>query len=111
MWMMWVMMMRGHAAHRARWVEWRHGVERGHHGGGEEGRRWKRRGRRRRAGQVDALEDCLTHLLDLGHQLLLQSRKTDVTGPFSYRVTDVNTTQPGNVCVRTLNSRDTSGRS
>lgn len=48
-------MVRGHATHGARRVERRHRVERGHHGGGEEGRRWKRRGRRRRAGQVDAL--------------------------------------------------------
>lgn len=78
MWMMRVMM-RGHAAHGARWVERRHGVERGHHGRGQEGRRWKRRGRRRRAGQVDALEDRLSHLLHLGHQLLLWSRKTAVT--------------------------------
>lgn len=90
MWMMWVMM-RWHAAHGARWVEWRHGVERGHHGGGEEGRRWKWRGRRRRAGQVDAFEDCLTHLLDLGHQLLLQSRKKTETEPSRYRVIDVKT--------------------
>lgn len=88
--MMWVMM-RGHAAHRAWWVEWRHGVERGHHGGGQEGRRWKRRGRRRRAGQVDALKDCLAHLLDFRDQLLLQSRKTTVTESFSYRVIGVNT--------------------
>lgn len=77
MWMMWVMMRR-HAAHGARWVDWRHGVERGHHGWWEEGRRWKRRWRRRGAGEVDALEDRLTHLLHLGHQLLLQSRKTSV---------------------------------
>lgn len=73
-------MMRGHAAHRARWVQRRHGVERWHHGVGEKGRWRKRRGRRRWAGQVDALEDCLTHLLDFGHQLLLRGRKTTVTG-------------------------------
>lgn len=48
-WMMWVMM-RGHATHWTRWVEWRHGVERWHHGGGQECRRWERRGRWRRAG-------------------------------------------------------------
>lgn len=78
MWMMWVMM-RGHAAHGARWVEWRHGIERWHHGVGEKGRWRKRRGRRRRAGQVDALEDCLAHLLDFGHQLLLRGRNTTVT--------------------------------
>lgn len=89
--MMWVMM-RGHAAHGARWVEWRHGVERGHHGRGEEGRRWKRRRRWRRAGQVDALEDCLTHLLDLGHKLLLQMRKTTVTEPFSIDTTKLHST-------------------
>lgn len=70
-------MMRRHAAHGAWWVEWRHGVERGHHGRGQEGRRWKRRGRRRGAGQVDALEDCLAHLLDFGHELLLQSGQTE----------------------------------
>lgn len=64
--------MRGHAPHRTRRVERRHGIERWHHGGGQEGRRWKRRGRGRRARQVDALEDCLSHLLDFGHQLLLQ---------------------------------------
>lgn len=85
--MMQVMMMRH--AHGARWVEGRHGVERGHHSWGKEGRRWKR-GRKRRAGQVDALEDCLTHLLHLGHQLFLQSRETTVTEPLSYSVTDVN---------------------
>lgn len=82
MWMMWVMM-RGHAAHGARWVERRHWVERGHHGRGQEGRRRQRRGRRRRAWQVDALQDRLAHLLDLGHQLLLQSRET-VTETCSY---------------------------
>lgn len=47
---------------------------------GQKGRWRKRRGRRRWAGQVDALEDCLTHLLDFGHQLLLRGRKTTVTG-------------------------------
>lgn len=63
MWMMWVM--RGDAAHRAGWIERVHGVKRGHHGRWKEGRRWERRGRRRRAGQVDALKDCLTHLFNL----------------------------------------------
>lgn len=72
-WMMWVM--RGHAAHGTGWVERRHGVERGHHGRGKEGRRWKRWWWRRRARQVNALEDRLAHLLDLGHQLFLQRRK------------------------------------
>lgn len=31
-WMMWVMRRR-HATHGPRWVEGRHGIERGHHGG------------------------------------------------------------------------------
>lgn len=76
MWMVGVrVMMSGHATHRAWWVEG-HWIEGGHHGRGEEGRRWKRRGRRRRAREVDALEDCLTHLLNLGHQLLLKKQTT-----------------------------------
>lgn len=77
MWMVWVMMRR-HATHWARRVQGRHWVERGNHSGGQEGRRWKRRGRRRRARQVDSLEDCLTHLLHFGHQLLLQKSEADL---------------------------------
>lgn len=69
-----VMMMRRHAAHWARWVEGGHRVERGNHGRGQEGRRWERGRRRRRAGQVYPFKDCLPHLLHFGHQLLLRTQ-------------------------------------
>ncbi len=61
-----------------------HGVERGHHGRGEEcgGGQWWRWGRR--PGQVDAFQNGLAHLLHSRNQLLLQDKVSKTIKKLKY---------------------------